>query len=98
MKGEDSTTGGQKRGRGPGFRIAGGPVASDQGPSAPFAEAGQLPSNYGTPILFAIPRDPRTIFTYWNINWSDAFARNAPSDRRVYLRVKRRDGSDEIEE
>jgi hypothetical protein len=98
MKGEDSTTGGQKRGRGPGFRIAGGPVASDQGPSAPYAEAGQLPSNYGTPILFAIPRDPRTIFTYWNINWSEAFVRNEPVDRQVYLRLKRRDGSDEVEE
>ena len=93
MKGGNSKTAGRKSG----FRISGGPVISDRGPAA-AAEHVQLPSSYGAPILFAIPRDPRTIFTYWNIDWSDAFARNAPSDRRVYLRVKRRDGSDEIEE
>ncbi|HEY4282718.1 MAG TPA: DUF4912 domain-containing protein [Chthoniobacterales bacterium] len=72
-------------------------MISNRTPSA-VAEQVPLPKTYGAPILFAIPRDPRTIFTYWNIDWSDAFARNAPADRRVYLRVKRQDGSAETEE
>jgi hypothetical protein len=98
-------SGDTKRGDGPtlgtgGFRISEGPVVA-QGKGDRYgslADLGQLPRNYGEPILFAIPRDPRTIFTYWNIDWSDAFARNTPVDRQVYLRVKRSDGSDEIEE
>lgn len=57
-----------------------------------------MPSSYGAPILFAIPRDPRTIFTYWNLDWSDAFSRGEPADRCVYLRLKRNDGADEVEE
>jgi hypothetical protein len=100
MKGENSErTQGRENGRA-GFRISGGPVVPHRqsdllGSTADYA---QLPVTYGAPILFAIPRDPRTIFTYWNIDWSDAFARNAPFDRQVYLRLKRADGSDEIEE
>ena len=65
---------------------------------APAEFSSQLPSSYGAPILFAIPRDPHTIFTYWNIDWSHAFARNSPVDRQVYLRLKRQDGTDELEE
>jgi len=98
MNGQNSESDRQTQLRRPGFRISGGPVVSDTRPAAAPPEYGLLPSNYGAPILFAIPRDPQTIFTYWNIDWSDTFARNAPADRRVYLRLKRQDGSDEIEE
>src|SRR5205085_7184298 len=98
VKGENSTPGSRASGRRSGFRISGGPVVSDQPPVSPAIEHGLLPSSYGAPILFAIPRDPRTIFTYWNIDWSNAFSRKAPADRQVYLRLKRRDGSDELEE
>src|SRR5436853_3957854 len=97
MNGENSRTSGQKSRPRPGFRISGGPVISDRRP-ATAVEHVPLPTSYGAPILFAIPRDPRTIFTYWNIDWSDAFSRNAPSDRRVYPRVKRGAGPVEIEE
>jgi hypothetical protein len=98
MKGEKSTTAGGKQPGNSGFRISGGPVVSNQtgGPAA--SDYYQLPTTYGAPILFAIPRDPRTIFTYWNIDWPKAFARRAPADRQVYLRLKRTDGSDEVEE
>jgi uncharacterized protein DUF4912 len=98
MNGENSGNDKRTQPRRPGFRISGGPVVSDRRPAAAPPEYGMLPSSYGAPILFAIPRDPQTIFTYWNIDWSDTFARNAPADRRVYLRLKRQDGSDEIEE
>ena len=96
MKGEKSKT--RKQNGGPGFRISGGPVVRGRKPAAAPAESAQLPRNYGTPILFAIPRDPQTIFTYWNIDWSDALSRNSPVDRQVYLRLKRDNGTDETEE
>jgi len=98
MKGGNSDTSrGRATGR-TGFQITGGPLVSNRTTTPASTEQSQLPTTYGAPILFAIPRDPRTIFTYWNIDWSDAFARNTPSDRQVYLRLKRGDGSDEIEE
>ena len=98
MKGENSTAGGRDQAGNSGFRISGGPVVSNQSGAPVAGDYTQLPANYGSPILFAIPRDPRTIFTYWNIDWPKAFARKAPADRQVYLRLKRGDGSDEIEE
>lgn len=79
-----------------GFRIANGPVVrhaqSDQGLGADF---GELPHVYGPPLLFAIARDPRTLFIYWNIDWASVFAAGEPVDRQVYLRVKKADGTDE---
>jgi hypothetical protein len=81
-----------------GFHISDGPVPrrafSDPGVPSEFDD---LPRVYGPPLLFAIPRDPRTIFTYWNVDWSDIFSRGEPIDRQVYLRVKRSDGTDESE-
>src|SRR5205085_9970671 len=97
MKGENSRAVKRQTNGRAGFRISGGPIVSGATPSAPSSEPGQLPSSYGAPILFAIPRDPRTIFTTWNIDWSDACARNAPADRQASLRLKREEGSDEIE-
>jgi len=42
---------------------------------------------YGQPFLFAIARDPRTIFVNWNIDWRSAFEQTMPADRQVHLRV-----------
>jgi len=97
MKGQNSQASGRNQASGSGFRISGGPVVSNRTPAAAI-DQGQLPGSYGAPILFAIPRDPHTIFTYWNINWSNAFGQNEPVDRQVYLRLKQSDGSDEVEE
>lgn len=44
------------------------------------------------PVLFAIARDPRTIFTSWNIDWRSAFEKAMPSDRQVRVRVIGGDG------
>jgi uncharacterized protein DUF4912 len=81
-----------------GFRISAGPVIR-QGMSDI-----QLPSELlelqragGPPILFAIPRDPQTIFAYWNVDWDAAFAKGAPLDRQVFLRVRKDDGTEESE-
>ena len=54
-----------------------------------------LPRVHGAPILFAIARDPRTIFTYWSIDWPAVFAKTVPVDRQAHLRVYRADGVEE---
>lgn len=81
-----------------GFRISEGPVvrhvSSELGLPPGLSE---LPRTYGTPLLFAIPRDPRTLFTYWNVDWSDLFSEREPMDRQVYLRIKSGHGTDESE-
>ena len=83
-----------------GFHLSGGPVAflsGEQDGVSDLVELAQLPRVYGEPILFAIARDPRTLFTYWNIDWPGVFAKIEPVDRQVYLRVKKADGTEESE-
>jgi hypothetical protein len=81
-----------------GFRISEGPMARRWGTETGFPdELAELPRIYGPPLLFAIPRDPRTLFTYWNVDWSDIFSKGEPVDRQVYLRVRKSDGTDESE-
>src|SRR2546423_4952271 len=83
-----------------GFRISNGPViqsAEEAGTSAAyFGDIAELPRPHGAPELFAIARDPRTIFTYWSIDWSRLFAQTIPVDRQVHLRVYRGDGALEM--
>jgi hypothetical protein len=99
MAQNDSTRTRQKEGDATGFRIANGPLvrrAEDQENGIPLDFA-QLPRIYGAPILFAIPRDPRALFTYWNIDWESVFAKAEPVGRHVYLRVLKANGAAESE-
>jgi hypothetical protein len=81
------------------FHISSEPVVgADQGREKVMTDSGDgigLPQVRGTPILFAIARDPGTIFTYWRIDWPTVFAKTAPVDRQVHLRVYRSDGIEE---
>jgi len=83
-----------------GFSISNGPVmksAEEAGTSAAdFGDVAELPRPHGVPGLFAIARDPRTIFTYWSIDWPRVFAQTIPVDRQVHLRVYRGDGALEM--
>jgi hypothetical protein len=80
-----------------GFRVSSEPIIrlSDEAQVHDFGDVVELPRVYGYPILFAIARDPRTIFTYWNIDWQSIFARETPVDRQVHLRVYKSDGAEE---
>ena len=84
------------------YRVSNGPVVrlarSDSKPPAELADAIELPRVYGAPLLFAIARDPRTLFVYWNVDWSAIFESTAPVDRQVHLRVYRADGTEEMTE
>src|SRR2546428_3108918 len=79
------------------FRISNGPIAPllDHDQVERGLDVVELPRVSGPPILFAIARDPRTIFTYWYIDWASVFQNTAPVDRQVHLRVYQRDGTEE---
>ncbi|PYL09349.1 MAG: hypothetical protein DME34_02690 [Verrucomicrobia bacterium] len=79
------------------FRISNGPIAPlvDHDQLERGLDVVELPRVSGPPILFAIARDPRTIFTYWYIDWPSVFQKTAPADQQVHLRVYRNDGSEE---
>ena len=71
------------------FRISSAPVvaskASHGDETGIFAD---LPRSYGQSIVFAMARDPETLFVYWDINWPQVFAAAAPANRKVYLRLQ----------
>ena len=75
-----------------GFRISNGPVApqdSEEGRDVVEFDNVGLPRVHGAPMLFAIARDPCTIFTCWSVDWLTVFAKTVPVDRQVHLRVYR---------
>src|SRR5439155_12751323 len=82
-----------------GYRISNGPVVrfARSDPKLPndLREVVELPRVFGAPLLFTIARAPRTLFTYWNVDWSSIFENTAPVHRQVHLRVYRGDGSEE---
>ena len=81
-----------------GFRISNGPVIRPTMVAKredDLGDAVELPRAFGAPILFAIARDPQTIFIYWNIDWPTIFAQAMPVDRQVHLRVYTVDGTQE---
>jgi len=54
-----------------------------------------LAQERGARILFAIARDPQTIFVSWNIDWPSLFEKVMPTDRQVHLRLYGADGLQE---
>jgi hypothetical protein len=83
------------------FVLSSSPIVPAESPaqSASGAEdyenLGDLPRSYGAPVLFAIARDPHTLFVYWDIDWQEVFAGNPPTDRKVHLRVLWHEGIEE---
>jgi hypothetical protein len=76
---------------GEGFRISDEPVVrSDR---IPASENGALPASYDADVLYVIARDPKSLFVYWDLNWTRLFARAVISPRQVHLRIYREDGS-----
>lgn len=81
------------------FRISSSPVVSTAADSDKFSareleQLNELPRSYGESIVFAMARDPKTLFVYWEINWPEVFAKIAPADHKVYLRVCDSEGSE----
>ena len=83
-----------------GFRLDNGPMSPqlhEEPGEAAALEFDELPRAVGVPLLFAIARDPRTLFVYWNIDWPATFGRDEPKDRQVFLRVIDETGVEESE-
>ena len=82
-----------------GYRVCNGPVIrlarGDSKLPPEFSDAIELPRVYGAPLLLAVARDPRTVFVYWNVDWSAIFENTAPVDRQVHLRIHPADGGEE---
>ena len=81
------------------FVLSSQPVVTEsatQTTTAPdFENLGELPSSYGGAFLFAIARDPHTLFAFWDIDWVTVFGDTPPADRKVHLRVLWHDGIEE---
>jgi hypothetical protein len=60
-----------------------------------YENLGELPRSYGGAFLFAIARDPKTLFVYWDIDWVTVFGDEPPTDRKVHLRVLWHEGIEE---
>jgi hypothetical protein len=60
-----------------------------------YENLGELPRSYGGAFLFAIARDPHTLFVYWDIDWVTTFGETPPVDRKVHLRVLWHEGIEE---
>ena len=85
------------------FRVSSRPVVSSRVSAEDSREnrgsgagegIGELPRSYAQPVVFAIARDPESLFVYWDIDWVQAFADGAPAERKVYLRVYGDDSSE----
>lgn len=77
-----------------GFRLNRDPFAFVAGEE----QTEDAPAPFSGPnLLFAIARDARTLFTYWNIDWTSEFSADEPQDRHVYLRVLTDSGAAESE-
>jgi len=73
------------------FILSSQPIVEEPSPEPPdrrdYELLGELPRSYGGAFLFAIARDPHTIFIYWDIDWPAVFGEMPPIDRKVHLRV-----------
>jgi hypothetical protein len=75
-----------------GFQVLAEPVVPEL--SAAGGGTENLPRVYGTQTLILMPRDPRSLFAYWDIDWSNIFAEERPRERRVALRLLSDDGDE----
>ena len=82
------------------FVLSSQPVVAEKGAAEASAvrdyeNLGELPRSYGNAFLFAIARDPHTVFVYWDIDWPALFGDTPPVDRTVHLRALWHDGIEE---
>ncbi|HVF73213.1 MAG TPA: DUF4912 domain-containing protein [Chthoniobacterales bacterium] len=60
-----------------------------------YENLGELPHSYGDAFLFAIARDPHSIYAYWDTDWAPLFGDMPPADQKVCLRVLWHEGIEE---
>lgn len=81
------------------FVLSSQPVVTERAAEATagqdYENLGELPGSYGGAFLFAIARDPHTLFAFWDIDWATIFGDTPPGDRKAHLRVLWHDGIEE---
>ncbi len=96
-EGEEQSTG-RREAAGETFSVSAEPlIETGTAAAEPGVGSGPeaLPASYGTQILSLMPRDPHSLFAYWDIDWNAAFADEPRRERKVYLRVTTADGVEE---
>ena len=78
-----------------GFSISAQPVVAEVEQRPATDELPLLPRSYRTQTLWIVPRDPESLFAFWDVDWPTAFATEKPAQRKVHLRLIRDDGSEE---
>jgi hypothetical protein len=68
---------------------------ADTDASDDYENLGELPHSYGSAFLFAIARDPHTLFAFCDIDWATVFGDAPPADRKAHLRVLWHEGIEE---
>ena len=58
-----------------------------------YEDLGTLPATYGSRSLFLIARDPRWLFSYWDIDW-EAYPSSRMQGGKVVLKVCNADGGE----
>jgi hypothetical protein len=75
-----------------GFSLSDKPVVGEEQPGSP-PKADHLPPEASDDLLYAVARDPGSLFVYWDLQWARLFSRAGISARQVHLRTYRGDGS-----
>jgi len=75
------------------FDIAQGRESAES-PSA--EDLGELPQSYGGTTLYLVARDPRWLFTYWEVDWSQFPASQMKKgERKIFLKIYTEAGEEE---
>ena len=87
------------------FRVSNRPIVNARKPrpisetsastADDFDNLGELPRSYESESIYLIARDSKTLFTYWDIDWTIVFEQLAPRALKIYLRVLKSDGAQE---
>ncbi len=80
------------------YRVSVEPVIPGR-TGAPRAQADDEldpPRSYGLETLWLMPRDPHSLFAFWDIDWQIAFGEETPRARTVQLRLLKEDGSEHL--
>jgi hypothetical protein len=77
------------------FRLSSQPIVEETMRASEGDEPAELPRSSGIQTLWLMPRDPQSLFAFWNVDWRAAFQDPVPTERKVHLRLMRDDGSEE---
>jgi hypothetical protein len=80
---------------GAGFHISNEPVvcSNERATLRNYPGAKGSPASRDADLLYVIARDPKSLFVYWDLNWTRLFAQAGLCARQVHLRIYREDGS-----